>query len=117
MYIQSVICYSHLNPIVVLDQKGQKQPHKYLHGQFLETWLCLAHLTGPAEAKLDWSGLPTLVYMNSQMRALVRRIRLGRSGGVLPQENFLKLDALKRLPRPFLGLKTSLEVFASVLAW
>ena len=72
---------------------------------------------GPAEAKLDWSGLPTLVYANSQLRALTRRIRLGGCGGMLPQGNFLKLDALRRLLRPFLDLKTSLEVFASVLAW
>ena len=57
------------------------------------------------EAKLDWSGLLTLVYVNSQMRALVRRIRVGGSGGMLPQGNFLKLDALRRLLRPFFGPK------------
>ena len=56
---------------------------------------------GPAEAKLDWSGLLTLVYANSQMRALERRIRLGGSGGMLSQGNFWKLDALRRLLRPF----------------
>ena len=64
----------------------------------------------PAEAKLDWSGLPTLVYANSQMHALARRIRVEGSRGMLPQGNFFKLDALRRLLRPFLGLKTSLEV-------
>ena len=60
---------------------------------------------GQSYIVLDWSGLPTLVYANSQMRALARRIRLGGSGGMLPQGNFLKLDALRRLLRPFLGLK------------
>ena len=75
-------------------------------------FVCL--VTGPAEANLDWSGLLTLVY--AQMRALAH-IRPGGSGGMLPQGNFLKLDALRRLLRPFWGLKTSLEVFASVLAW
>ena len=60
---------------------------------------------------------PTLVCVNSQMRALARRIRLGGSGGMLPQGNFLKLDALRWLLMPFLGLKASLEVFTSVLAW
>ena len=106
-------------------------PNKQLSEQKIFSWLfsrrrnaCLGNfeilampLTGLAEAKLDWSGLLTLVYTNSQMRALACRIRLGGSGGMLPQGNFLKLDALRWLLRPFWGLKTSLEVFASVLAW
>ena len=50
---------------------------------------------------------------NSRMRALARRIRLGGSGGMLPKENVLKLDALRWLLRPFLGTKTSLEVFVA----
>ena len=61
----------------------------------------VGNVTGPAKAKLDWSGLPTLVYANSQMRVLARRIR--GCGGMSPREiNFLKLDALRRLlRRPF----------------
>ena len=52
-----------------------REPHRYY--------------AGPAEAKLDWSGLPTLVNANSQMRALARRITLGGSGGMLPQGNWM----------------------------
>ena len=60
---------------------------------------------GPAEAKLDWSGLPTLVYANLQMRALARRIRLGGSGGMLPQGNFLKIGCSEMASEVFFGPK------------
>ena len=52
-------------------------------------------IVGPAEAKLHWSGF-------------CANLRLGGSGGMLPQENFRKCDPLRWLLRPFWGLKTSL---------
>ena len=58
---------------------------------------------GPAEAKLDWSGLPTLVYANSQMHALARRIRLGGSWGTLSQENFFEIGCSEMASEVFLG--------------
>ena len=56
----------------------------------------LGDTSGPAPAILDWYGHCVRVSVN----------KAGGSGGMLPQENFLKLGTLRSLLRPCLGQKS-----------
>ena len=57
--------------------------------------------TGPAEAKLD----PTLVYANSQMRTLARRIKPGGVWGYASPGKFFEIGCSEKASEAFFGPK------------
>ena len=70
-----------------------------MHVNIIHYWECTL---GPA---VDWSGLLTLVYANSQMRALAHRIRLGGGWGYAPPGKFFEIECSEMASEAFFGPK------------